>query len=123
MAALITYIGKEGGPRSTTLWGLPFERGVPTPCDDEKAISMARDNPHFDVSEGEAPKAEPVATEAVEPEEAPEPTDMPDIPEDWADQHHFKRIKWAKQVRPDLAEAITTGADADEILSEYMAGR
>lgn len=136
MAVFITYLGDPQtgeGPEATTLWGLTLPKGEAVETDNEKAIERARTNPHFAVTEAEARKAAPV----VEPEpEIDEDLEIPhpgapkqepaveeiSIPDDWQEAHHFKRIKWAKQIRPDIAESINSGDEANAVIAEYLSG-
>jgi hypothetical protein len=113
--ATVTYIGDPmtgDGPHSTTLWGHVLVKHQPTEIDDETAIEKARRNSHFAVDGETAPRALP---EPIPPE--PEP--VPDVPDDWQALHWKQKVKLAKQVAPDLAEAITTVDDAEAILEAH----
>lgn len=116
MTASITYIGDPAtgeGPTETTLWGLTLPKDVPVSTDNEKAIEMAHRNPHFLV-DGETVEATPPPTK---PQLRP---DQVDIPDDWQDLHHFTRMKLAKQLAPDLAEAINSADEADEVIQGVL---
>jgi len=53
-------------------------------------------------------------------EQAP---DLVPIPDDWAETHHSTRIKLAKQLSPELADAIEKDADAIEVIKAELAKR
>ena len=66
--------------------------------------------------EAETKTVEPAELEVFEVE----------IPEDWAETGagtHFKRIKLAKLLQPEMAELIKTDADAIEIIKAELADR
>lgn len=63
-----------------------------------------------------------------EPEGEPEPLKVPKvapgtIPADWESLHWKQRVRLAKDIAPELADAIETKEDADEIIREKIEPR
>ena len=118
----------EGPWDARDVWGVSFQLGQTHEIDDEKLIAKLSALEGFvrvDAIEAE-PSLDPdpndyPADEEQSPEEVFEELKIPrvgagTIPEDWETLHHSTRIRMAKEMRPDLAEVITTAADADEVI-------
>lgn len=91
----------------------------PAKTDESAPVDEVQEPEQVDEPELEA---EPEAVEPVDLEVSEEI----EIPEDWAETGagtHFKRIKLAKLLQPEMAELIKTDADAIEIIEAELVSR
>lgn len=119
------------GPDTITVFGLTFRKNGEWVDISASPVAMKKlpGHSHFEVSQGivAKPKAVPApapvkaAAPAPKPVEAsPPPSPAPaveEIPADWADAHHTKRIAWAKRLS---GGEVKTVAIADAIIAAHL---
>lgn len=115
------------GPAVLALWDHSFPKGEWVGVTDAGLFARLVTNNHFETRTGKAAKAaEPVKQDdpdlVIPQRGAPEPV-VSEVPANWRELHHSTRIRLAKSLDADLADTITTAADADQLIEWHIEGK